>query len=56
MTVVLLDSGGYEIHSLTKQSVFIYNHVLHYFVRLNLFLQHEEPVIAVVYEQVHWEL
>lgn len=53
MTVVLLDSGGYEIHSLTKQSVFIYNHVL---VRLNLFLQHEEPVIAVVYEQVHWEL
>ena len=29
-----------------------YSHVLHYFLRLNLFLQREEPVIAIVYEQV----
>lgn len=37
---------------MTELYLLFYSHVLHYFVRLNLFLQREEPVIAVVYEQV----
>ena len=41
---------------MTELYLLFYSHVLHYFVRLNLFLQREEPVIAVVYEQVHWQL
>lgn len=54
MTKMLLGSGGYRILSdkITELYLLFYSHILHYFVRLNLFLQHEEPVIVVVYEQV----
>ena len=37
---------------MTELYLLFYSHVLHYFVRLNLFLQREEPVIAVIHEQV----
>ena len=30
-----------------------YSHVLQYLVRLNHFLQHDEPIIGAVHEQVH---
>ena len=37
---------------MTELYLLFYSHVLHGFVRLNLFLQREEPIIGVVYEQV----
>jgi len=38
---------------MTEVYLLCYSHVLQYFVRLNLFLQRDEPIIAAVHEQVH---
>jgi len=38
---------------MTEVYLLCYSHVLQYFVRLNLFLQRDEPIIAAIHEQVH---
>lgn len=38
---------------MTEVYLLFYNHVLQYFVRFNLFLQREEPIIGVLQEQVY---
>ena len=38
---------------MTEVYLLFYSHVLHYFVRLNLFLQWDKPIIAAVHDQVY---